>query len=47
MPKIKYRIKDEFYVEGTGAYIYAKDKKSEFASWKNNHFVQLSFEYHF
>lgn len=47
MPKIKYRIKDEFYVEGAGAYIYAKDKKSEFASWKNNHFAQLNFEYHF
>lgn len=47
MPKIKYKIKDEFYVEGTGAYIYAKDKKSEFASWKNNHFAQVSFEYKF
>ena len=47
MPKIKYKIKDEFYIEGAGAYIYAKDKKSEFASWKNNHFAQVSFEYKF
>ena len=47
MPKIKYKIKDEFYIEGAGAYIYAKDKKSEFPSWKNNHFAQVSFEYKF
>ena len=47
MPKIKYKIKDEFYIEGAGAYIYAKDKKSEFSSWKNNHFAQVSFEYKF
>jgi len=47
MPRIKYKIKDEFYIEGMGAYIYAKDKKSEFSAWKNNHFVQVSFEYKF
>lgn len=47
MPRIKYKIKDGFYTEGRGAYIYAKNKKSEFASWKNNHFVQLSFDYRF
>ena len=47
MPRIKYKIKDEFYIEGMGAYIYAKDKKSEFSAWKNNHFVQVCFEYKF
>ncbi len=47
MPAIKYKIKDELYVEGKGAYIYAKDKKSEFSNWKNNHFVQVSMEYKF
>jgi len=47
MPKIRYRIKDELYIEGTGAYIYAADKKSEFSNWKNNHFVQVSLEYRF
>lgn len=47
MPHLRYKIKDELYVEGIGAYIYAKDKKSEFSSWKNNHFMQVSFEYKF
>jgi len=47
MPRIKYKIKDELYVEGMAAYIYAKDKKSEFSAWKNNHFVQLGVEYRF
>lgn len=47
MPRIKYKIKDEFYIEGMGAYIYAKDKKSEFSAWENNHFVQVCFEYKF
>ena len=47
MPKLRYRIKDELYVEGTGAYIYAANKKSEFSNWKNNHFVQASMEYRF
>ena len=47
MPKLRYRIKDELYVEGTGAYIYAANKKSEFSNWKNNHFVQVSLEYRF
>ena len=47
MPKLRYRIKDELYVEGTGAYIYAANKKSEFSNWKNNHFIQASLEYRF
>ena len=47
IPKLRYRIKDELYVEGTGAYIYAANKKSEFSNWKNNHFVQASLEYRF
>ncbi len=47
MPSIKYKIIDELYVEGKGAYIYAKDDKSEFSNWQNNHFVQLSMEYKF
>ena len=47
MPKLRYRIKDQLYVEGTGAYIYAADKKSEFSNWKNNHFIQASMEYRF
>lgn len=47
MPRIKYKIKDDFYVEGSGGYVYAQDKKSEFSPWKNNHFVQLGFEYTF
>ena len=47
MPKLRYRIKDELYVEGTGAYIYAANKKSEFSNWKNNHFVQATLEYRF
>ncbi len=47
MPSIKYKIIDELYVEGMGAYIYAKDDKSEFSNWQNNHFVQLSMEYKF
>ena len=47
IPKLRYRIKDELYVEGAGAYIYAANKKSEFSNWKNNHFVQASLEYRF
>jgi len=47
IPKLRYRIKDELYVEGTGVYIYAANKKSEFSNWKNNHFVQASLEYRF
>ncbi len=47
MPNIKYKVKDELYVESKAAYIYAKNKKSEFASWKNNHFLQFGVEYHF
>ena len=47
MPNIKYKIKDEFYIEGKGCYFYAENKKSEFSHWKNNHFIQLSAEYHF
>jgi len=47
IPKLRYRIKDELYVEGTGAYVYAANKKSEFSNWKNNHFVQASLEYRF
>ena len=47
MPNITYKVKDELYVESKAAYIYAKNKKSEFASWKNNHFLQFGVEYHF
>lgn len=47
IPRIKYKIKDDFYVEGSGAYIYAQHTKSAFSEWKNNHFIQLSFEYLF
>ncbi len=47
MPSIKYKVKDELYVEGKGAYIYAKNKKSEFSNWQNNHFAQIGMEYKF
>ncbi len=47
MPAIKYKIKDEFYIEGKAAYIYAEDDKSEFPTWKDNHYFQVSFQYNF
>lgn len=47
IPKLTYSVADGLKLSASGMYLWNKDEFSEFASWKDNSFVNLGISYQF
>nr|MCR4631324.1 hypothetical protein [Treponema sp.] len=47
MPKLSFKADQNLTLAASGMYIWCGDDNSEFKSWENNSFVNISAEYKF